>query len=93
MQSVHGIIRLFPAWPKDKDAAFSNLRAQGGFLVSAEQKSGKVLKVGITATVPGRLRMLSPWKNVRVIKSEKNLQVMSDEDGIITLQTKAGDGG
>jgi hypothetical protein len=61
LQSVDHIIRVFPAWPKEKDARFTNLRAQGGFLVSAEQKDGKVAKVEITSTVGGRLRVLDPW--------------------------------
>ena len=61
LQSVGDIIRVFPAWPKEHDAKFANLRAQGGFLVSAEQKAGKVAKLHITSTVGGRLRLLNPW--------------------------------
>jgi hypothetical protein len=61
MQSAGGIIRVFPAWPKDKDAAFANLRAEGGFLVGAEQKAGKITKLEITSTVGGTLRVLNPW--------------------------------
>lgn len=61
LQSVGDIIRVFPAWPKDQDAAFSTLRTQGGFLVSAEQKAGKVVSVEIKSTVGGKLRILSPW--------------------------------
>jgi hypothetical protein len=61
VQSVDNVIRVFPCWPKEKDAKFECLRAQGGFLVSAEQKAGKVVRLEITATVGGRLRLLSPW--------------------------------
>jgi hypothetical protein len=61
MQSVGDIIRVFPCWPKEQDARFANLRAQGGFLVSAEQKDGKVTKLEITSTVGGTLRLLNPW--------------------------------
>ncbi len=61
IQSVGDVIRVFPCWPKEKDAQFTNLRAQGGFLVSAEQKDGKVTKLEITSTVGGTLRLLSPW--------------------------------
>ncbi len=35
IQSYNGIIRLFPNWPEDKDAAFKTLRAAGGFLISS----------------------------------------------------------
>jgi hypothetical protein len=50
-----------PCWPKEQDARFTNLRAQGGFLVSAAQKDGKVTKLEITSTVGGTLRLLNPW--------------------------------
>lgn len=59
--SGQGMIRIFPAWPKRKDANFVNLRAQGGFLVSAEQKAGQIVKLEITATVGGKLRIVNPW--------------------------------
>jgi hypothetical protein len=61
MQSVGDTIRVFPCWPSEQDAKFTNLRAQGGFLVSAEQKNGKVTKLEITSTVGGTLRLLNPW--------------------------------
>ncbi len=61
MQSVGDVIRVFPCWPKEQDARFSNLRAQGGFLVSAEQKGGNVAKLEIISTVGGPLRLLNPW--------------------------------
>lgn len=61
LQSVDHTIRVFPCWPKDRDARFAGLRAQGGFLVSAELQSGRVTKVEITPTVGGRLRLVSPW--------------------------------
>jgi alpha-L-fucosidase 2 len=61
MQSVVDTIRVFPCWPKEQDAKFTRLRAQGGFLVSAEQKDGQVTKLEITSTVGGTLRLLNPW--------------------------------
>jgi len=61
VQSVGDIIRVFPCWPKDKNASFTDLRAQGGFLVTAEQKDGKIVKLEITSTVGGKLRLLNPW--------------------------------
>ncbi len=61
LQSVDNIIRVFPCWPKERDARFTDLRAQGGFLVSAEQKDGEVTKLEITSTVGGTLRLLNPW--------------------------------
>jgi alpha-L-fucosidase 2 len=66
LQSVENIIRIFPAWPKDKDASFTTLRARGGFLVTAEQKAGKIVKLEITSTVGGKLRFLDPWTGIIV---------------------------
>lgn len=63
LQSVSDTIRVFPCWPKEKDASFTNLRAQGGFLVSAGQEAGKITKVTVTSTVGGKLRLLNPWTN------------------------------
>jgi hypothetical protein len=61
VQSVDHTIRVFPCWPTDKDARFANLRAQGGFLISAEQKAGTITKLEITSTVGGPLRLVNPW--------------------------------
>ncbi|OHE81736.1 MAG: hypothetical protein A2107_13005 [Verrucomicrobia bacterium GWF2_62_7] len=71
MQSVGDIIRVFPAWPKDKDASFTNLRAQGGLLVSAEQRGGQTFKIEITSTVGGKLRLLDPWTNEIIERNTK----------------------
>jgi hypothetical protein len=61
LQSVDNVIRVFPAWPKDKDAEFAGLRAQGGFLVSACQTGGVVGGVTIESTSGGTVRLVSPW--------------------------------
>jgi hypothetical protein len=71
MQSVGDVIRVFPCWPNEQDAIFTNLRAQGGFLVSAEQKAGKVTKLEITSTVGGTLRLLSPWSGRMVERATR----------------------
>ncbi len=71
LQSVDNTIRVFPCWPKERDAAFTHLRAQGGFLVSAEQKAGRLVKLEITSTVGGRLRVLNPWTGKLVERETK----------------------
>ena len=69
MQSVGDIIRVFPAWSKDKNASFTGLRAQGGFLVSAEQKDGNVVKLEIKSTAGGKLQLLNPWTG-KIVEAE-----------------------
>jgi hypothetical protein len=62
MQSYNGTIRLFPNWPLEKDAEFSNLRAAGAFLVSAVLKEGKVTDIKVVSEVGGVLKMILPWQ-------------------------------
>jgi hypothetical protein len=64
LQSVHGTIRLFPAWPADEPASFTTLRAKGAFLVSAawDPKRHTATDVSITATVASpRVSLASPF--------------------------------
>ena len=70
-------IRVFPCWPKETDAAFANLRAQGGFLVSAEQRGGQVVKVDIVSTVGGSLRVLSPWTGAIIERATRAGETVS----------------
>ena len=84
MQSVGDVVRVFPCWPEDQNASFKNLRAQGGFLVSADCVSGTVQQVSIIATVGGNLRFLSPWKTILVNGKEMVL----DANGIVNIPTK-----
>ena len=85
MQSVGDTIRVFPCWPADKDARFRHLRAQGGLLVSAEHSDGRVSHVTVDSTVPGPLRLLSPWKTIRV--NGKSAPVGAG--GIVEVQARA----
>ena len=86
LQSVENKIRLFPCWPADKDAKFSRLRAQGGFIVSAEFVDGNVASVTIKSAAGNQLRLLSPWKKIYVNGVELDI----DPDGLVTLNTEPG---
>ena len=62
IQSHTGIIQIFPAIPSDwKDLSFSTLRAAGAFLVSAEQKNGKVIRVEIISEKGGVCQLKNPF--------------------------------
>jgi len=61
LQSHNGLIRVFPAWPQDRDAQFENLKSEGALLVSASLKNGKVAGICIHATVSGEYSLLNPW--------------------------------
>jgi alpha-L-fucosidase 2 len=62
IQSHTGIIRVFPAIPSNwEDVAFTTLRAEGAFLVSAEQKGDRVQKVKIISEKGGICRLKNPF--------------------------------
>ncbi len=62
LQSHTGRIRVFPAIPDSwRDVEFHNLRAQGGVLVSARRRGGRVVLVEIESTEGGLVRIESPY--------------------------------
>ena len=64
MQSHTGTVRLFPAIPSDwRDVSFSQLRAMGAFLVSAEMKDGRVTSVRVLSEKGGHLSILLPGED------------------------------
>ena len=62
LQSHRGRIEIFPAIPATwRDVAFTGLRAEGAFLVSAERRDGEVERVEIVSEKGGPCRVLSPF--------------------------------
>jgi hypothetical protein len=75
LQSDGGVIRLFPAVSAEwKDVSFDKLRAEGGFIVSAERRGGKTVSYSVTATVDGPLRMINSATGVERVTSMKKGQ-------------------
>ncbi|MDR1454088.1 MAG: hypothetical protein LBJ01_00395 [Tannerella sp.] len=60
------VVRLFPVWPREKDASFHQIRTEGAFLVSAGLKGGSVTNLSIYSEQGRPLRLLNPWKGRRV---------------------------
>jgi hypothetical protein len=91
MQSYTGVIRLFPNWPVEKNAAFETMRAAGGFLVSSSIKNGIVEEIRIFCENDNELKLYNPWSenvNVQVVidKAETGLT----KGQIIQLKVKKG---
>ena len=91
MQSHEKIIRLFPVWPKSKDAKFVDMRARGAFLVSSEFKDGKVLPTTILSEAGETLTLQSPWEKGVVITDKNGMNVESTKGlevntGFVTFQ-------
>ena len=92
LQSHEGPVRLFPCWPRDKDASFRDLRAYGAFRVSAELKSGEVGAVSMVSDRGQPLTLVNPWpgRRVRVTRDGRVAETVEGER--FTLATRAGDG-
>jgi len=61
LQSHDGVLRLFPVWPRDRNARFGNLRARGAFLVSAEWREGRAHSVRIRSERGRECAVQNPW--------------------------------
>ena len=58
IQSHSGVVRLFPAIPADWDnVSFSQLRTEGGFLISSKLTNGELEYTEVQATVDGELKI------------------------------------
>jgi hypothetical protein len=90
MQSYNGIIRMFPNWPDNKDAAFKTLRAAGGFLVSASIQDGVIQEISIICENDNEMQMYNPWG------ADARVRVVSDgaeailEGDVITMKVRKG---
>ncbi|MEV6013286.1 ricin-type beta-trefoil lectin domain protein [Streptomyces sp. NPDC051976] len=93
LQSVNGTIRLFPDYPAGRAGHFSNLRVQGGFLVSADYDGTTVSNVSLTADNAGSpATVLSPWpgRAITVTDSTGNTVSTTANGNRYTFATTAG---
>ncbi|MFV0554971.1 MAG: glycosyl hydrolase family 95 catalytic domain-containing protein [Mangrovibacterium sp.] len=89
LQSWGGCISVFPATPKKwADASFTDWRAEGGFVVSAERKEGKTIRVEITATVDQPLRLKNPFGK---LEAKSNRALEKNDKGELLCHLKAGE--
>jgi hypothetical protein len=91
MQSVGNIIRVFPAWPAATAAKFARLRAQGGFLVSAELTGGVIGDITVRSTAGGTIKLVSPWPAIQVKFQDGSTQRLTlDTQGVVQVATTGG---
>jgi len=65
--SAGNVIRLFPVFPKDRDASFKDIRTWGAFLVSAKLENGTISDVKIRSEKGRKCTVQNPWKGKKVI--------------------------
>lgn len=91
LQSHTDVTRVFPAIPTSwNDVSFSDLRAQGAFLISASKVQGAVKEVVIKPTMGGTLTLANPFaEGVEPIVTGGVSSSLSD--GVWTIVTKKGE--
>jgi alpha-L-fucosidase 2 len=65
--------------------SFTNLRAEGGFKVSAKRAAGKTAEVRVEATVDGPLRLRDPFGGATATWNRRDLE-RDGEDYVVTLK-------
>jgi hypothetical protein len=81
--SRSGTIFFFPDVPGNFDVAFKDFQARGGFLVTGEQKNGKVTYAEIKARRTGICAVMNPWpeQSLSVTQEPENTPVRTDFAG------------
>jgi hypothetical protein len=91
LQSVGNVMRIFPSWPAATAAKFARLRAQGGFLVSAEMTGGVIGDITVRSTAGGTIKLVSPWPTIQVRFQDGSVQRLTpDSLNIVNVNTVSG---
>jgi hypothetical protein len=91
LQSYEGVLRLFPDWPKDRDARFGNLRAYGAFLVSSEWSKGKVQTLRIESEKGRPCSVQNPWPGRAVVLYRNSRKAEQLSGDTFTFKTSNGE--
>ena len=89
LQSEMGFVEVFPAIPGSwKQVSFENLRAQGGFLVSATRENGVTTKIRISATQEGTLHLKIPFKSYGILHENWTI---NKKDQVLLIPMRKGE--
>ncbi|MGA0556276.1 glycosyl hydrolase family 95 catalytic domain-containing protein [Larkinella sp. VNQ87] len=90
LQSYAGFIELFPAIPADwQEVGFTDLRAEGAFLVSARRSAGKPDEITVKSEKGGTTRLKFPAGSY-LVKTAQQATVELAETGFVKLSLKSG---
>jgi alpha-L-fucosidase 2 len=85
LQSWGGVVRIFPATSASwRDASFARLRAEGGWIVTAERHAGQTTRVEVLSTAGGLLRLRNPFGKTPVEWSRTGVK-REGTDFVVTL--------
>lgn len=90
LQSWDGAIALFPCWPLNIRASFTDFRAEGAFLVSASCGDGKIYGAAVKSLKGGALSLYAPWADWRAECEGNEIPVGRDALGRPCVQTQPG---
>ena len=87
LQSHGGTVRVFPAVPVDwSEAVFADLRAEGGFLVSAVRRQGETKWVRIHSLTGEPLRLVvDGWRGPLEVGEESAAGIREDNPGVYEI--------
>lgn len=90
LQSYAGFIEVMPAIPDAwKEASFSQLRAEGAFLVSAQKRNGSITEIRIKAEKNAETKLKLPHKNWEVV-TQKGIKPGILEGALLSLHASQG---
>ena len=81
------ILHLFPAWPKEWDAAFT-LAARGAFLVASSIRNGSVEFVELVSQAGAECRLRNPWGEGQVTLYRDGRKSESLSGSMVQFQTR-----
>ncbi len=84
------VIHLFPAWPKDWNAAFT-LLARGGFLVTLSLQKSEIEFVEIDSPLSGDCRLRNPWPDREVALHRNGKNEQNIKGSLLQFKTGVGD--
>jgi hypothetical protein len=92
LQSDDGVIRVFPAWPGERNASFVKLREKNAFLVSSARSGNRVSYVDVTSEAGRQVRLQHPWpgQNVTVTQAGGGSVGFTIQNNVITFATQTG---
>lgn len=91
LQSYEGRVRVFPNWNHQRNAAFTNLRAYGAFLVSSRLSGGRVQYVTVRSEKGRVLEIENPWNQGTVVIERNGKPAENLSGKVLSIRTKPGE--
>jgi len=88
----HGhVLRLFPVWPRERNARFFKIRCWGAFLVTSALRDGEVRFVELHSERGRECTMVNPWPGRDVTVHRKGVSAERLAGRRFTFKTEEGD--